>query len=279
VNERVWADKSGVDKNRSNVRFDAKEFVLSCIIKADNESEAYNLANVLTNYMYEKGVFVLSLRDSVKGIRQSFLCERSNTVVPSINIREQNSLYVFNLGLKDINPNAIKYETAISGNSVTVSYDKGQNAVIYWGDGTSGVVSNSGDYIKNDYVAISGDVDVFIDIDKNADIVIPLIADFSANITSGSKDLDVTFTDASTGSVFVWSWNFGDGFTSSEQNPSHTYTEAGVYTVTLQVFNDAQGSDSEIKTGYITVTDAIMLVNDSGDFALVNDSGDLGIIN
>jgi PKD repeat protein len=45
------------------------------------------------------------------------------------------------------------------------------------------------------------------------------------------------------------------------------------------VFNDAQGSDSEIKTGYITVTDAIMLVNDSGDFALVNDSGDLGIIN
>lgn len=54
-------------------------------------------------------------------------------------------------------------------------------------------------------------------------------------------------------SIISWLWNFGDGATSSSQNPSHTYSSGGVYTVSLTV-NNGTTSDTETKTGYITVT-------------------------
>lgn len=269
-NERVWADKSGVDKNLDNVRYEPKEFVLSCICKAATEDAAYALINTLVEYMFTKGVFVLSLRDSTRGIREAFVCERSNTIIGTINIRPQNSLYAFKLGLRDINPNAVKYETVIVGNEVTINYTKGQNAVIYWGNGDRAEVSNSGDYVKSGYTADS-DVDVIIDIDKDADTVTSLVAAFSANFTAGAKILDVVFTDASTGNIIIWSWDFGDGNTSSEQSPTHSYEEEGVYTVTLQVFNTSQGSDVEIKTNYITVVNARIMRNDT-DYILRNNT-------
>lgn len=52
--------------------------------------------------------------------------------------------------------------------------------------------------------------------------------------------LAVSFTDASSGAPTRWEWDFGDGNTSTSQNPSHTYTAPGVYTVRLRVYN-AQG--------------------------------------
>ncbi|MBP7299064.1 MAG: PKD domain-containing protein, partial [Methanoculleus sp.] len=50
------------------------------------------------------------------------------------------------------------------------------------------------------------------------------IADFTANVTAGPAPLAVRFTDLSTGDPTGWSWSFGDGNTSTEQNPVHTYT-------------------------------------------------------
>ena len=82
----------------------------------------------------------------------------------------------------------------------------------------------------------------------------PPVAAFSASTTSGCASLTVNFTDASTNDPTSWSWTFGDGGTSAVQNPSHTYTAAGTYTVTLTATNE-YGSDTETKTGYITVGD------------------------
>ena len=65
--------------------------------------------------------------------------------------------------------------------------------------------------------------------------------------------LAVTFTDASSESPTSWLWDFGDGDTSTDQNPIHTYMVSGTFTVTLTATN-AYGSDSEVKTGYITIT-------------------------
>jgi len=81
----------------------------------------------------------------------------------------------------------------------------------------------------------------------------PPVADFSASTTSGCASLAVTFTDASTNDPTSWYWNFGDGGTSTAENPSHTYSAAGTYTVTMTATND-YGSDTETKTNYITVT-------------------------
>jgi len=83
--------------------------------------------------------------------------------------------------------------------------------------------------------------------------VLPPVAAFSAAPTTGTAPLTVKFTDASTNAPTARSWNFGDGRTSIAQSPSHTYSTAGTYTVALTVTN-AGGSDTETKTGYITVS-------------------------
>jgi len=78
------------------------------------------------------------------------------------------------------------------------------------------------------------------------------VADFSANPMKGPVPLTVSFTDQSTGSITSWEWDFGDWSKSTEQNPSHTYTAPGTYTVSLAV-TGPDGSDTEIKGYFITV--------------------------
>lgn len=80
-----------------------------------------------------------------------------------------------------------------------------------------------------------------------------LVADFNASPTSGTAPLTVDFTDKSTGGITSWAWNFGDGATSTQQSPTHTYTDPGTYTVSLTVTGPA-GSDTGTKNNYISVT-------------------------
>jgi len=80
----------------------------------------------------------------------------------------------------------------------------------------------------------------------------PPVTAFTATPTAGLAPLTVQFTDTSTGSPTSWLWDFGDGNTSTAQNPQHTYTAPGLYTVTLTATNE-YGSDTETKTDYITV--------------------------
>lgn len=74
---------------------------------------------------------------------------------------------------------------------------------------------------------------------------------FSADVTGGTAPLTVRFTDESTGDPKPWSWAFGDGGTSAEQNPTHTYTTPGNYTVVLSVDG---GEMVCTKSNYIKVT-------------------------
>ena len=77
-------------------------------------------------------------------------------------------------------------------------------------------------------------------------------ADFSANKTWGTKPFTVQFTDQSQGIVTAWLWNFGDGGTSTDQNPSHIYSSPGSYTVSLMATNTA-GSNTKTRADYINV--------------------------
>jgi PKD repeat protein len=70
----------------------------------------------------------------------------------------------------------------------------------------------------------------------------PLTATASAVPTSGQVPLNVSFTGSASGGTppYSYSWNFGDGSaTSTAQNPSHTYSNAGNYTATLTVTDSA----------------------------------------
>jgi PKD repeat protein len=92
----------------------------------------------------------------------------------------------------------------------------------------------------------------------------PYTADFYADALTKGAPAAISFTDNSTGSPSGWAWTFGDAATSSVQNPSHTYTGAGTYPVSLTT--TYAGSLSLAQTGAIT-TDATNLAVTNGGVA------------
>ncbi|HEY6503989.1 MAG TPA: PKD domain-containing protein [Chitinophagaceae bacterium] len=89
------------------------------------------------------------------------------------------------------------------------------------------------------------------------------VANFTASPLAGCSPLIVNFQDLSTGNPTAWSWNFGNGNTSTLQNPIATYFVPGSYTITLTVTN-ANGSNTLTRSQYITVYD-IPTVNFTAD--------------
>ncbi len=87
----------------------------------------------------------------------------------------------------------------------------------------------------------------------------PLIADFTANVTEASvPPLTVGFTGQWIGVAETWNWSFGDGTWSAEQDPVHTYTAPGAYTVSLTLTNSACQENTMVKQDYIMVGGAPM---------------------
>jgi Zn-dependent protease len=84
-------------------------------------------------------------------------------------------------------------------------------------------------------------------------------AEFIAEIRQGYPPLTVQFRDFSSGSPFAWFWDFGDGTTSTEKDPVHSYTKEGSYTTTLQVAN-AFGNDSLTRPNHISVGNPVPTV-------------------
>jgi Zn-dependent metalloprotease len=87
-------------------------------------------------------------------------------------------------------------------------------------------------------------------------------SDFNAPVTSAcSVPANISFTDASTNAIY-YVWDFGDGTTSNQQNPSHTYTTYGTYSVKLMSWSPDCGYDSVTKVQLITLTDNTPAVSD-----------------
>jgi PKD repeat protein len=112
-----------------------------------------------------------------------------------------------------------------------------------------GSISNTynvvvGAYPSGDYY--QGDLDE-VTLEIGARTVVAPTASFTASPSSGPAPLTVHFTDTSSGSPSQWGWDFGDGTTSTAQNPTHTYNQPGSYPVTLKVTNGA-GSDTASRT-------------------------------
>lgn len=114
-------------------------------------------------------------------------------------------------------------------------------------------------------VTVEGAINPYVNV--NVKPVSSPDANFTVNMTTGDTPLTVRFTDTSAGNPTSWSWSFGDGTTSTEQHPAHTYSAAGTYTVTLTAGNTA-GTDLHEAAGLIR---ALM----RGDFNQ-NDRIDIG---
>lgn len=86
-------------------------------------------------------------------------------------------------------------------------------------------------------------------------------AEFTGSPIGGIAPLTVSFSDQSSNNPTTWNWDFGDGTTSNEQNPSKTYTEAGIYTVEMTAKNSG-GQDTQVKTDYIVVVEGDSFTDD-----------------
>jgi hypothetical protein len=102
------------------------------------------------------------------------------------------------------------------------------------------------------------------------------VASFSADTLTACAPSDIHFIDSSS-NADTWLWDFGDGTTSNEQNPVHTYRKIGSYTVSLTVTN-AAFQDSATQTDYISITGyQTVYVDSTEDYQVTNDQGVDGI--
>lgn len=103
--------------------------------------------------------------------------------------------------------------------------------------------------------------------EKKALVVVvtpPAVPDFAANRVSGTAPLEVAFQDKSTNSPTSWFWQFGDGTTSPQRNPTHTYTAPGMYTVELTVKN-SEGGSAVTRSGFIRVDPPSLVAKFTGE--------------
>jgi PKD repeat protein len=145
----------------------------------------------------------------------------------------------------------IQFQDSSAGNPTSWSWD--------FGDGSKSMVKNpqyaysqAGTYsatlsVSNGYYTKS--------IAKTI-VVNPVIqADFGYSPTNPVVGTSIQFSDKSSGNITTWSWKFGDSGTSSLKNPTHAYSAAGTYNVTLTV---SDGASSNSMTQTVTVTTSIV---------------------
>ena len=145
-----------------------------------------------------------------------------------------------------------------------------------FGDGTTSTEQNPAPHIykKEENYTVTLTVSNALGHDTKVDYIFatppnPLKANFMGENKAGQSPLAVNFTDHSMVSVKVpsypainsWYWEFGDGTTSTQQNPNHTYQNTGNYHVTLTVSNSVD-SDSKTKD-FITVTNDVPVIKKS----------------
>jgi len=88
---------------------------------------------------------------------------------------------------------------------------------------------------------------------NNPNRIAPPVASFQGSPISGIGSDYVSFHDQSIGAPFLWHWDFGDGSTSTDENPFHYYTYPGAFTVNLTVWS-AGGINSLAESAYIIVS-------------------------
>lgn len=170
----------------------------------------------------------------------------------SVVIKLTNPSYAYPLAIEEPYPNYSSKAQADSGESY-VSQDGNS-----WQDLTS----------QSEYSETNLCIKAFTTVNELPE------AGFTSNITSWVSPLTVKFTDLSTG-AFSWQWDFnGDGvIDSTDKNPVYTYSSYGSYNVSLNISNRI-GSDSEIKSNYITVAPLSMIsANPSGNVTTYEGEG------
>ena len=159
---------------------------------------------------------------------------------------------ILNLPQSNCAPLTWTFSSTVNSPDPVVSY--------FWdlGDGTTSTLPNptntynTGSYnIKLIVTTLGGCTDTVL---VTAGIVADdkPTANFSANPRDVCAKVDVNFLDLSTGNVDRWLWDFGDGATSTVQNPAHHYEDTGFFTIRLIVWNN-NCADTLVLTDYVHI--------------------------
>ncbi|AKB80696.1 cell surface protein [Methanosarcina barkeri 3] len=154
------------------------------------------------------------------------------------------------------------YDTSTGGVPTSWYWDTGDGVYSRHAMNTTNTFTNPGLYditltvaneVSNSTVTKKSYINVTSPINANSPK--KPVADFFADVISGTTPLTVLFTDTSTGGVPTsWYWDFGDGtYSDHARNTTHTFTNPGLYDITLTVANEA-GNSTAIGKSYITVT-------------------------
>ncbi len=189
-----------------------------------------------------------------------------NTAGTSPAISADNTIYMGSYAdgkIYAINPDGKLKWTYGTGNAIYASPTIGADGTVYIGSGNKYFYAlNSDGTVKWSYsmgtsirtpATIGSDGVIYIGTWKGTVYAFAGTVDYSADQTNGTSPLTVKFTGTSPLTVTDWHWDFGDGSTAAEQNPSHTYTSAGSFTVNLTI-TTGDGTNYLTRPGYITVT-------------------------
>ncbi|MES2894351.1 MAG: PKD domain-containing protein [Bacteroidota bacterium] len=152
-------------------------------------------------------------------------------------------------------PLIVHFTDKSTGNPTNWKWDLG-NGTISFLQNPSASYFNAGQYTVKLIVSNGTHSDTLVETQFVTVAARPEVA-FSASSTSGCFPLPVDFKDeskAGSGTISAWQWDFGDGLSSTEQNPKHVYAAAGNFNVTLRVFNNNGCFTTYSRSQYIQIT-------------------------
>ncbi|MCF8294807.1 MAG: choice-of-anchor D domain-containing protein [Bacteroidales bacterium] len=199
----------------------------------------------------------------------------------SIAIDASGNVYTTGIfeGTADFDPGSGLYSLSSNGDADIFISKLDASGNFVWAKNMGGSSSDYGNSIALDasgnvyttgffYGTVDFDPDIgsySLSSNGSADIFILKLSQaqaLQANFTSSDTTIVLgdtfQFTDLSTGNPTSWLWDFGDGTTSTTQNPTHVYQNAGIYSVSLLVSNGSS-SDTLIMNNYITVISTLEL--------------------
>ena len=171
--------------------------------------------------------------------------------------------------IENLAPTAVISASTLSGQAPLTVFFSGENSTdpengvlsYHWDFGTGGAGSGlstaqftytvPGTYtivltVKDDFGNIGEDA---VDITVSAFNEPPIVAPYTSTPAQGPAPLTVSFVANAVdpdGDILSYYWDFGDGFSSSEENPDHTFTDPGSYTVTIEVSDGEYTSRAQL---------------------------------
>ncbi len=151
----------------------------------------------------------------------------------------------------------ICFTNLTQGTNLSYKWDFGNGMKSYAKDTCVGLAKQIGSY-NISLTAINGGACSSTTTMNNYIEINSFKANFKSDISEACISSPVSFTDLSSSTSGIdkaqqWIWNFGDNKTSYEQNPTHIYSQPGVYTITLIAISNNNCNDTLIKKNFITV--------------------------